>query len=46
MSEESLDAADALIMIQAHRDLLPSTDAITDKYGNGKFLIKTNEMKK
>ena len=30
MSEERLDAADALslIMFQAHRDMLPSTDAI------------------
>ena len=28
MSEERLDAADALIMLQAHRDLLPSTDTI------------------
>ena len=32
MSEERLDVADALIMLQAHRDLVPSTDAIIDKY--------------
>jgi hypothetical protein len=32
MSEERLDAANALMMLQAHRDLLPSTDAIIDKY--------------
>ena len=31
MSEERLDAADALIMLQARRDLLPSIDAIIDK---------------
>jgi hypothetical protein len=32
MSEERLDAVDALMMmLQAHRDLLPSTDAIIGK---------------